>query len=83
MASGHVNRTKGRTHGCTDQCCKRGQSPCQFGAVHTWHFVSVARRAYAAIEGGDLNRSTQHLPILPDEEVAHGRTDLVHAEAEG
>jgi hypothetical protein len=22
MASGHVNRTKGRTHGCTDQSCK-------------------------------------------------------------
>ena len=22
MASGHVNRIKGRTHGCTDQCCK-------------------------------------------------------------
>ena len=21
MASGHVNRIKGRTHGCTDQCC--------------------------------------------------------------
>ena len=21
MASGHVNRTKGRTHGCTDQRC--------------------------------------------------------------
>jgi hypothetical protein len=22
VASGHVNRIKGRTHGCTDQCCK-------------------------------------------------------------
>lgn len=22
MASGHVNRIKGRTHGCNDQCCK-------------------------------------------------------------
>ena len=23
MASGHVNRTTGRTHGCSDQCCSR------------------------------------------------------------
>ena len=37
MASGHVNRIKGRTHGCTDQCCKREESSCQLGAVHTWH----------------------------------------------
>src|SRR4051795_10397396 len=32
---------KGRTHGCTDQCCKREESSCQLGAVHTWHFASV------------------------------------------
>ena len=37
MASGHVNRTyRGRTHGRTDQYCTREESPCQFGAVHTW-----------------------------------------------
>src|ERR1039457_126395 len=29
----------GRTHGCTDQCCKREESPCQLGAVHTWHLA--------------------------------------------
>jgi hypothetical protein len=26
-----------RTHGCTDQSCKREESSCQLGAVHTWH----------------------------------------------
>ena len=31
----------GRTHGCTDQCCKREESPCQHGAVHTWHIAVV------------------------------------------
>src|SRR6476469_8816805 len=31
---------KGRTHGCTDQCCKREESSCQLGAVHTWHVAS-------------------------------------------
>ena len=31
--------------------------------------------------GGDLNRSTQHLLILLDKEVAHGDvTDIVHGE---
>src|SRR5665811_765828 len=33
------DRLKGRTHGCTDQCCKREESPCQLGAVHTWHLA--------------------------------------------
>jgi hypothetical protein len=33
MASGHVTALKGRTHGRTDQCCTREESPCQLGAV--------------------------------------------------
>src|SRR5471030_3389312 len=32
---------KGRTHGCTDQPCKREESSCQLGAVHTWHIASI------------------------------------------
>ena len=43
MASGHVNRAKGRTHGCTDQACKREESTCQLGAVHTWHLADLTR----------------------------------------
>ena len=36
------------------------------------------------LKDGDLNRSTQHLLILLDEEVADGDvTDIVHGEAEG
>ena len=36
------------------------------------------------LSGGDLNRSTQHLLILLDKEVADGDvTDIVHGEAEG
>ena len=42
--------------------------------------ISVARLLYP----GDLNRSTQHLLILLDKEVADGDvTDIVHGEAEG
>jgi hypothetical protein len=37
-----------------------------------------------ALSAGDLNRSTQHLLILLDKEVADGDvTDIVHGEAEG
>jgi hypothetical protein len=32
----------GRTHGRTDHCCTREESPCQPGAVHTWPFSSVS-----------------------------------------
>ena len=43
MASGHVNRAnRGRTHGRTDQCCRREEIPCQLGAVHTWPVTSLA-----------------------------------------
>ena len=46
MASGHYeeahgHQERGRTHGCTDQCCKREESSCQPGAVHTWHLTDV------------------------------------------
>jgi hypothetical protein len=34
---------KGRTHGCTDQGCKREESSCQLGAVHTWHLADMRR----------------------------------------
>src|ERR1700675_310025 len=36
----------GRTHGRTDQCCKSEESPCQLGAVHTWHFSDIAALAH-------------------------------------
>ena len=41
MASGLCAALKGRTHGRTDQCCKREKSPCQLGAVHTWHKADI------------------------------------------
>jgi hypothetical protein len=45
------------------------------------HAVSWAMSAFYP---GDLNRSTQHLLILLDKEVADGDvTDIVHGEAKG
>src|SRR5215831_17641419 len=34
---------KGRTHGRTDQRCKREKSSCQPGAVHTWPLADILR----------------------------------------
>ncbi len=48
MASGPCAALTGRTHGCTDQCCKREESSCQLGAVHTWPFSTF--RGNAAIQ---------------------------------
>jgi hypothetical protein len=53
--------------------CRLGVKLCLIG-------ISAARLLYP----GDLNRSTQHLLILLDKEVADGDvTDIVHGEAEG
>jgi hypothetical protein len=44
----------------------------------------LAMSAQCPLCPGDLNRSTQHLLILLDKEVADGDvTDIVHGEAEG
>ncbi|MER9057341.1 hypothetical protein [Mesorhizobium sp. M0910] len=44
----------------------------------------VVITVYATLKGGGFNRSTQHLLICEDEEVAYGDvTDLVHDGAEG
>jgi hypothetical protein len=58
-----------------------------FAAVHEADFGTkrtfLPRRSMSAYRG-DLNRSTQHLLILLDKEVADGDvTDIVHGEAEG
>jgi hypothetical protein len=50
---------KGRTHGCTDQgCCKREESSCQLGAVHTWHCLK------SVISKGERNMLVRKSQIL-------------------
>ena len=49
MASGHVNRTTGRTHGCSDHCCTREETvdnpePSTHGLwpdIMGWYFISL------------------------------------------
>ena len=41
MASGHVNRTNRPNTWLHRPATRREDSPCQLGAVHTWHIASV------------------------------------------
>src|SRR6516165_10260654 len=43
MASGRVNRTKRPNTWLHRPAKRREDSPCQLGAVHTWHFSDVQR----------------------------------------
>src|SRR5450631_2079772 len=60
---------KGRTHGCTDQCCKREESSCQLGAVHTWHIADNRGTAtFCPLLDKSGQRSAQALnaPVVND-----------------
>jgi hypothetical protein len=41
MASGHVNRTQRPNTWLHRPSLRREDSPCQLGAVHTWHLVDI------------------------------------------
>jgi hypothetical protein len=68
MASGHVSRTNRPTHGCTDQACKREESSCQLGAVHTcagfrtpgWDAIHALRRPASEKRQGRKSREVAH-----------------------
>jgi hypothetical protein len=45
MASGHVNRENKAEHmAAPHRNLQRDDSPCQFGAVHTWPFCDMVRQ---------------------------------------
>jgi len=45
MASGHVNRINRPNTWLLRPGLRRAESPCQRGAVHTWHMASIRRGA--------------------------------------
>jgi hypothetical protein len=45
MASGHVNRTNRPNTWLHRPSLRREESPCQSGAVHTWHFSGISGTA--------------------------------------
>src|SRR6476646_5216374 len=54
MASGHVNRTNRPNTWLHRPATRREDSPCQLGAVHTWHFSDLAR--YPTLAGLLIHR---------------------------
>ena len=59
-----------------------GPADVRYGSIATEEAEAAGR--VCPLCAGDLNRSTQHLLILLDREVADGDvTDIVHGEAEG
>src|SRR5215813_3725277 len=58
MASGHVNRTNRPNTWLHRPACGREESPCQLGAVHTWHLGSGLgdiQTEYALCELGNFH----------------------------
>src|SRR5262249_1964127 len=51
----------GRTHGCTDPSLRREESPCQPGAVHTWHKADMP---VASLDVRFRGKSGQHVVVL-------------------
>jgi hypothetical protein len=55
----------GRTHGRTDQSCIREESPCQLGAVHTWHLADIASAtSNVRYRGRSGHRNSEHPGLL-------------------
>src|SRR5262249_31742859 len=56
MASGHVNRIKRPNTWLHRPACGREESPCQLGAVHTWHEADMSRQVAYVRRGDRMNR---------------------------
>jgi hypothetical protein len=71
MASGHVNRTKRPNTWLHRPACGSEESPCQLGAVHTWHetaVLCVPTNVCSWWESGhaaDITTKTDFDPSLP------------------
>src|SRR5262245_38077335 len=59
MASGHVNRTNRPNTWLHRPACGREESPCQLGAVHTWHFGDIASSQIDFRFRGDSGRAAE------------------------
>src|SRR5262249_28028593 len=63
MASGHVNRIKRPNTWLHRPACGREESPCQLGAVHTWHEADMSRQV-AYVRRGDRMRRREFITLL-------------------
>jgi hypothetical protein len=66
MASGHVNRTNRPNTWLHRPACGREESPCQLGAVHTWHKAAGGNVRFRAAVGAitDVTRRLFYQPCF-------------------
>src|SRR5262245_44215931 len=66
MASGHVNRTNRPNTWLHRPACGSEESPCQPGAVHTWHEcdLRLARTNVLSWESNGLNAHVAFRPFM-------------------
>src|SRR5215467_9954962 len=72
MASGHVNRTNRPNTWLHRPACGREESPCQLGAVHTWHFCDIARSQI------DFRFSNRPFGVKRFQTIHHYSVDVAH-----
>jgi len=64
MASGHVNRENKAEHmAAPHRNLQRDDSPCQFGAVHTWPFCDMARE----LRNDRFQAGNRHAADMPEQ----------------
>jgi len=82
MASGHVNRVNRPNTWLHRPMLQREESPCQPGAVHTWHIAAphvcdstpAVGESRPRIPGGSVGKPTEPclgVPVRPCAEVAY------------
>ncbi len=75
MASGHVNRTNRPNTWLHRPATRREDSPCQLGAVHTWHFSAVpAAPGDVRFQGvkQPCRRNPETAEVDPDSDIGPG-----------
>src|SRR6476619_3897390 len=87
MASGHVNRTNRPNTWLHRPALRREDSPCQLGAVHTWHKADMEASSIAPLLGSKPTIDTHCEPFTqatrlafeprPHPAAAHRRSPVV------
>jgi hypothetical protein len=77
MASGHVNRTNRPNTWLHRPATRREDSPCQLGAVHTWHLADMTTVIADVCFRGQSRHSEMRRRCLPMTQTGHW-CDLDH-----
>jgi hypothetical protein len=78
MASGHVNRIYRPNTWQHRPSLQREESPCQPGAVHTWHLADMPERLTMSAIGGEADLALSSADVAFDpEQTSHGGESIL------